>query len=433
MWLKFGILSLCVLVCALVLWFFAPKQSAQVSLQADNNASEHETALNSHSLKSPTPNSAELRQIPQPTQTQDKQLVKGLFVDYDESELNASEFKISDKIGVETNLSVDLNENSNKKLNLNALDEINLSKKLNLDTLNELNLSVRANLSVFNEQNSSANTHSKALNELNSTLIIETSKRLLPQKRYHKDLTKLLKSDYVKSFFAPNADKNASFKLTPKAKPKLCIIIDDMASKEQVAELKATGLKLTPSFFPPDKNHPKTPILAREFEFFMVHLPLSAVHYSYEESETLTPHDSQERIDTKIAQIVRDFRGLKFINNHTGSLFTDDVQAMRRLFRALKRHDLIFVDSMTIGSSKGALVSREFKQMPIKRDIFLDNDNDISAIQAKIKQAVRKARKNGFAIAIAHPKKNTFKALEQSKALLDSVELVYVSEIYANP
>lgn len=439
LWLKFGILSLCVLACALVFWFFVPKQSAQISFQADKNASEHnKIALNSHSSNTSTPNLTNWQAFTQineqnATQMQDKQLVKGLFVDYDENEFNASEFKISDKISVETNLSANLNENSNKKLNLNALDEVYSSKKLNLDTLSELNSSAKANLSALNEQNSNPSTHSKALNELNSTLIVETGKILLPQKKYHKDLAKLLKSDYVKSFFAPNADRNKDTKSTPKTKPKLCIIIDDMANKEQVSELKATGLKLTPSFFPADTNHPKTPILAREFEFFMVHLPLSAVHYSYEEKQTLKPEDSQEHINATIAQIVKDFKGLKFINNHTGSLFTDDTQAMRKLFHALKQHNLIFVDSMTIGSSKGLLVSKEFNQTPIKRDIFLDNENDISTIKAKIKQAVQKAHKKGFAIAIAHPKKNTFKALEQSKALLESVELVYLSEIYANP
>ncbi|HED6149274.1 TPA: divergent polysaccharide deacetylase family protein, partial [Campylobacter coli] len=46
-------------------------------------------------------------------------------------------------------------------------------------------------------------------------------------------------------------------------------------------------------------------------------------------------------------------------------------------------------------------------------------------------EAVRLAKQKGFAIAIGHPRKNTFKALEQSKDLLKSVELVYLSEIYA--
>lgn len=280
--------------------------------------------------------------------------------------------------------------------------------ELNLTSVNETTM---PHLSPLNENNLSLDIN-------NITLLIKP----------YVDFISPLQSEYFK--FLHFKDKNTS---TQSSKPKLCIIIDDMASREQVNELKATGLKLTPSFFPADKNHPKTPIFASEFEFFMVHLPLAAVHYNYEERETLKPEDSQELIDAKIAKIAKDFHGLKFINNHTGSLFTDDTKAMRKLFHALKQHDLIFVDSMTIGSSKGALISKEFGQNPIKRNIFLDNENDINAIKTRIKQAVQIAHKKGFAIAIAHPRKNTFKALEQSKELLQSVELVYLSEVYENP
>ena len=415
----------------------------------------------------------------QATKTSEKKRVKGLLVDYDADELNsngefsASEFK-SDKISVETNLDASFKENvktnskakqgaefgtkafndanSNAKFSLNA--EQNAFNKAHSHTNSSANLNLDAKTSTFDDTNFSVNLNEKikptpnskalrninsskkpnlsALNDTNATPILDTS-AILVRKKHYANLLKLIQKGYAKSFFAQKADKNATIKDAISVKPKLCIIIDDMASREQVRELKATGLKLVPSFFPPDSNHPKTPTLAREFEFFMVHLPLAAVHYSYEERDTLSPHDSQERINAKIAQIARDFKGLKFINNHTGSLFTDDTQAMRRLFRALKQHGLIFVDSMTISSSKGALVSREFSQMPIKRDIFLDNENDIGAIKAKIKQAVRKAHKKGFAIAIAHPKKNTFEALKQSKELLQSVELVYLSEVYENP
>lgn len=278
------------------------------------------------------------------------------------------------------------------------------------------------NLDDFNEseRNVSLKTETKLAFDASKMTLLAYTDIFMPVPSYYFD-------------FFNKSDKNVSTKGTLTSKAKLCIIIDDMATREQVNALKATGLKLTPSFFPADSSHPKTPILAREFEFFMVHLPLAALHYHYEERQTLEPSDTQEFINAKIAQIVRDFRGVKFINNHTGSLFTDDTQAMRKLFRALKAHGLIFVDSMTINSSKGALMSREFGQIPIKRDIFLDNSSDINDIKAKIKEAVNLAHKKGSAIAIAHPRKNTFKALEQSKDLLKSVELVYVNELYANP
>ncbi|EDP1818152.1 divergent polysaccharide deacetylase family protein, partial [Campylobacter jejuni] len=70
-------------------------------------------------------------------------------------------------------------------------------------------------------------------------------------------------------------------------KPKLAIIIDDMANASQVRGLKALNLKLNPSFFPPDKNHSETPKLALKFDFYMVHLPLAAINYNKPELDTL--------------------------------------------------------------------------------------------------------------------------------------------------
>lgn len=469
--LKFSLFIALFLVCVFALWFFVVNKTQQMPIKKSNDtntSAQSDINLTLQDLQSagnltqsqvlsnlqPFKNSQNLEnsqnlttsqtlskfaQKPEHNSTQtntgefahEKKRVKGLFVDYDESELNASEFNAGDfkseKIGIETNSSTILNANlsihSNTSANLRAFDKTNSNTKLSV------------NSKVLSDINSSAKPNLSTLNEINASLIFDTGKTallLMPTKHYV-GFFDPLKKDYFRFLRFKKADKSADSKGAKRQKPKLCIIIDDMASREQVNALKATGLKLTPSFFPADNNHPKTPILAREFEFFMVHLPLMAVHYTYEERETLSPNDSQQRINAKIAQISRDFKGLKFINNHTGSLFTDDTQAMRRLFRALKAHNLIFVDSMTIGSSKGALVSKEFNQTPIKRDIFLDNENDINAIKAKIKEAVRKAHAKGFAIAIAHPKKNTFEALKQSKKLLQSVDLVYLSEIYENP
>ena len=70
--------------------------------------------------------------------------------------------------------------------------------------------------------------------------------------------------------------KQLNFKKTP---PKLAIIIDDMSNEKQVKNLKALNLKITPSFFPPDKTHKNTAKLALKFDFYMVHLPLAALHY----------------------------------------------------------------------------------------------------------------------------------------------------------
>ncbi|HDZ4930825.1 TPA: divergent polysaccharide deacetylase family protein [Campylobacter jejuni] len=213
-------------------------------------------------------------------------------------------------------------------------------------------------------------------------------------------------------------------------KPKLAIIIDDMANASQVRGLKALNLKLNPSFFPPDKNHSETPKLALKFDFYMVHLPLAAINYNKPELDTLNPNDSKERIFKKIKQIKKDFKDLRYINNHTGSLFTSNEEAMRKLYEALKNQNIFFVDSKTIGNSKANKIAKELSIPYIQRDVFLDNEDDVNYVKKQLESAVKLAQKKGFVIAIGHPRKNTFKALEQSKDLLKGVDLVYLSEIY---
>ncbi|EAI9960865.1 TPA: divergent polysaccharide deacetylase family protein [Campylobacter coli] len=226
-----------------------------------------------------------------------------------------------------------------------------------------------------------------------------------------------------------NLTKDMNLSKTKQAR--LAIIIDDMANISQVKALQALKLKLIPSFFPPDKNHIDTPKLALKFDFYMVHLPLAAMNYTRPELDTLNPSDSEKRIFKKIQQVKKDFKDLKFINNHTGSLFTSDEKAMKKLYKAFEKEELIFVDSKTIASSKAPKVAKALGQIYIQRDVFLDNRDDVAYIKKQLMEAVRLAKQKGFAIAIGHPRKNTFKALEQSKDLLKSVELVYLSEIYA--
>lgn len=160
----------------------------------------------------------------------------------------------------------------------------------------------------------------------------------------------------------------------------------------------------------------------------MIHLPLRAVSFSKEEPLTLTPKDDYKNIENRIKNIKIAFPNLKFLNNHTGSAFTSDEDAMRRLFKALKKYDLIFVDSRTIASTKAPELSKEFKQNYIHRNIFLDNSQNITDINKKLDEAVQFALKNKRAIAIAHPHKNSLKAISEYD--FSKVELVYIDDIY---
>ncbi len=213
-------------------------------------------------------------------------------------------------------------------------------------------------------------------------------------------------------------------------RPKLVIIIDDVAYSYQVRALRSLHLPLTLSFFPPSPRHPNTPKYAKSFHHYMIHLPLEAVSFRHEEEQTLRVGSSYAQINKRLANLRRLFPKAHFINNHTGSKFTANLAAMRRLVSAMRRYDFIFVDSRTTAQTKAPKVMREFGYPYIHRDIFLDNELNIASIKKQIKRAVRLAQRRGYAIAIGHPHKKTIEALRQSKGVLKKVRLVYIDQLY---
>ncbi len=294
-------------------------------------------------------------------------------------------------------------------------------------SFNDINLTLENEKLEFLDKNiseilnlSPANIELNQTKEDNQTLILEV---------IEKNASKELKNK-EQNITDKNEDNKTQILVQKNTKPRLAIIIDDMASHTHVDMLKKTNLKLIPSFFPPDKRHPYTAEFAKDFDFFMVHLPLAAIKYDKAELNTLHPSDDMEKISKRVAFVKEQFPKVKFINNHTGSLFTANMQAMDKLFNAFKQNDFIFVDSRTIGNSKAKNLVSRFEQPYIARDVFLDNEDNIAYIKNQLRQAVEEAKKKGFAIAIGHPREKTFKALVQSKDLLNSVELVYLNEIY---
>ncbi|HEC2681902.1 TPA: divergent polysaccharide deacetylase family protein, partial [Campylobacter coli] len=273
----------------------------------------------------------------------------------------------------------------------------NSSKNITIEPKQE-NISNENHLGIFKEipykdendnfQENNQSILEEQIKDLNLSSIIDENLSLVVEQNLSKE---------------ENLTKDMNLSKTKQAR--LAIIIDDMANISQVRALQALKLKLIPSFFPPDKNHIDTPKLALKFDFYMVHLPLAAMNYTKPELDTLNPSDSEKRIFKKIQQVKKDFKDLKFINNHTGSLFTSDEKAMKKLYKAFEKEELIFVDSKTIASSKAPKVAKALGQIYIQRDVFLDNRDDVAYIKNQLIEAVRLAKQKGFAIAIGHPRK----------------------------
>ncbi len=212
-------------------------------------------------------------------------------------------------------------------------------------------------------------------------------------------------------------------------RPRIAIIIDDVSNENEIRMIKKIPYKVTPSFFPPTSAFPNTPYLAKKFEFYMVHLPLEAKNFFKVQPRTLHIKDSEKTILKEIERIKRLFPRVKYLNNHTGSAFTSNYNAMFKLYDVFNREGLIFVDSRTIGSTKARDMAEVFDNEFLQRDVFLDNIQNEEYIINQLKKAIMIAKKEGYAIAIGHPYKTTLNVLRRVKYLFRGVDVVYVKDL----
>ena len=334
----------------------------------------------------------------------------------------------------------------------------NLAQNNNTQKIHELLESKKKKSSVLDEQNSSQaisqkiskdNKIANIYEEISDEKLKEFSKKLQEQKeefiaktlieqniseqnasKEQSTFEKTAEQAPKYSYSANSHSKRKSHK-APNGGPKLAIIMDDISTNAQASELKKLSIKVTPSIFPPEKEHPKSAELAKEFSVYMVHLPLQALNYTNEKANTLHTGDSKEKISQRIKDIKKDFKGVKYINNHTGSGFTSDFKSTLALLAELKNSEIYFIDSLTTNKSTVLDASKKLGLKYAYRDVFLDNEQNVSKILKMINKAVAVAKKDGVAIAICHPYKSTFEALKiAQKDAFKGVEVVYVDKIY---
>ncbi len=214
-------------------------------------------------------------------------------------------------------------------------------------------------------------------------------------------------------------------------KAKLVIIIDDVSSSAQLKRIKALDIKVTPSIFPPSELSMKSHTLAKGLKHYMIHLPMESGSKQFNKQyKTLKTTFTKAQMEARAKELRKLFPTARYINNHTGSVYTDDYKAMHTLYTALRKEGFVFVDSRTIASTKVPRIADQFGDAYVGRNIFIDNEHTVPYIHAQLRKAVKMAKKNGYAVAIGHPHKMTMKALSSARNIFKEVELLYIDELY---
>jgi hypothetical protein len=209
-------------------------------------------------------------------------------------------------------------------------------------------------------------------------------------------------------------------------RPKLAILIDDVTTLSQIRKIKKIGYPITMAFLPPTSIHKNSAKIVKDLDIYMIHLPLEAGSRRFEEANTLHTTSSLSEIENTIARLHKLYPKATYINNHTGSKFTSNYQAMDRLLKVLSRYNYTFLDSRTTAKTVAKRYANKYNVPYLSRNIFLDNKQDKFYIQQQLKKAIKIAKKTGLAIAIGHPHNITLKTLRDSKYLLKGIHLIYI-------
>ena len=194
----------------------------------------------------------------------------------------------------------------------------------------------------------------------------------------------------------------------------IAIVMDDMGLDDrEVSAVTELPAPLTLSYLPYARNvQTKVDAARHRGHEIMLHLPMEPSLASADPGPDalLTSYDQIEllqRIDRNLGR----FTGYVGVNNHMGSRFTQDRAAMTAVIDVLKSRGLLYLDSLTSPHSIAYDLARKEGVVAAKRHVFLDHEDESRFIAGQIAVTERIAKRQGYAIAIAHPRPKTLNAL----------------------
>jgi len=233
------------------------------------------------------------------------------------------------------------------------------------------------------------------------------------------------------SFSARAAEPPSSLDPSP---PRIALIIDDIGDNLHNG-LRAVRLPgaVTCAFLPHTAYARQLAVSAhKRRKEVMLHLPMESEDGRYPGPGTLSLNMTRAEF---LRTFQSDLTSIPYaigVNNHMGSLITRHPGDMAWLMDAINRHGgLFFVDSRTTEATVAQRVAEETGVPNLRRDVFLDNDQNPAAIARQFSRLLALARRRGSAVAIGHPHPATLRFLEQRLPQLreEGIELVSVSHL----
>ena len=261
-------------------------------------------------------------------------------------------------------------------------------------------------------------------------------------KKSVKNNYKIIRNSSKVAIKSPTSEKkniiSPSLKYNAKSKSKIAIVFDDLGIDIH-RSARAIKLKspLTLSFitYAPKLKNQTNKARNAGHELWM-HMPMEPQNQSIDPGpNVLLTGLPKEELLAAINWNLKQFNNYVGINNHMGSRFTSDLESVRIFMKELKKRNLMFLDSRTSNQSVAQRAAIEAKVPFIVRNIFIDHLDETSEIRKSLVQIERLAEKNGYAVAIAHPRDKTLKEVEKWLNTLEEkgLQLVPLSKLINRP
>ncbi len=218
-----------------------------------------------------------------------------------------------------------------------------------------------------------------------------------------------------------------------KVKGKIAIVIDDFgySENEEIKNILNAHFPLTIAILPGLAKSKALHQMATEAgKEKIIHLPMEAIDEKVEYTDyTLYTNMSEEEVRQRVRKAMIDFPGAKGINNHMGSKATQDKRLIKIVCEELKKNNFYFIDSKTTSKSIAFTTAKEMNLPSIENNIFLERDrnDDEEYLRKKLTALGKIAEKQGYALAIGHPYKNTIDVLLKVVPQMEKDGYVFVS------
>jgi polysaccharide deacetylase 2 family uncharacterized protein YibQ len=202
----------------------------------------------------------------------------------------------------------------------------------------------------------------------------------------------------------PRPETAAALPPRPAVKGKIAIILDDAGYQNALLKsfVNFSG-KLTIAVLPGLPGSAEAArIVKTAGKETMLHLPMQPQHGENPGPEAILISMDEKTIQRLTRKHIDSLPGLKGVNNHMGSLATEDPRIMNLVLGVIRERGLFFVDSRTTANSAGPRVASRLGVPFRERSVFLDNIQDKQSIRGYFESGKQIASKQGWAVMIGH-------------------------------